>query len=159
MSVGYFQGAYCIEGTTHYSLVSLTEEWVAWEFEPGFIQSVKEQAVSGTKAERKLIPVPPGDSLEQDRPQPHLVLQMRPTKYQQRNLSTCLLDAFCSAMFEFGCVNPVKALRDDPASGDIYPGNKDIWRDFIKLPASGYVCANSGGRKTLTPCSVGRTIS
>ena len=133
LTVGYFQGAYCIPGTTHYSIVSLNEDWVRWEFEPPFIQSVKEQAVSGTKAERKLIPVPPGDPHVHDLPNQHLVLEGRPTKYQQRNETTCLIDAFCSAMYEFGCVHPVEKLRADPKSAVVSAGNQNIWRDFIQL--------------------------
>jgi hypothetical protein len=133
LEVGYFQGAYCVPGTTHFSLVSLRDEWVRWEFEPAFIQSVKDQAISGTKADRKLIPVPPGDSHTQDYPDHSLVQISRPSKYQQQNESTCLIDSFCSAMYEFGCVDQVTALRADPKSGDVSAGNKNIWTDFVCL--------------------------
>ena len=35
--IGYFQGAYCVPGTTYFSLVSLRDEWVDFQFEQGFV--------------------------------------------------------------------------------------------------------------------------
>jgi hypothetical protein len=95
-------------------LVSLHDEWVNFQFEPAFVASVKEQALCGLNNAGGLIPVPPGDAKAQDPPSPQLVHFMRPSKFQQRGSSTCLIDAFFSAMDEFGCGHLVEELRVNP---------------------------------------------
>ena len=131
--VGYFQGAYCVPGTSFFSLVSLRDEWVEGQFEPGFVRSVKEQAISGYNNSRALIPVPPGDAKQQDKPADCLVLFLRPCKYQQKQHSTCLIDAFCSAIIAFGCSAEVIALREDPECQMLSAACKNIWDVFGKL--------------------------
>jgi hypothetical protein len=80
-----------------------------------------------------LIPVPPGDAKAQELPSPELVHFMRPSKFQQRVSPTCLLDAFCSAMHEFGCGRLVEELRVHPLSSQVSAANKNTWSDFVRL--------------------------
>jgi hypothetical protein len=74
-----------------------------------------------------------GDAKAQDPPSPQLVHFMCPSKFQQRGSSTCLIDAFCSAMDEFGCGCLVEELRVNPLSNQISAANKNIWGDFVRL--------------------------
>jgi hypothetical protein len=131
--IGYFQGAYCVPGTSFFSLVSLLDEWVEGQFEPAFVRSVKDQAIAGYHNSRALIPVPPGDAKQQDKPDECLVFFLRPCKYQQKQKSTCLIDAFCSAIVAFGCLSQVKALREDPECQLVSAACKNIWDVFGKL--------------------------
>ena len=133
VDVGYFQGAYRLPGTSYFSLVSLRDEWVDFQFEPAFVASVKEQGLGGLNNAGELIPVPPGDAKNHVLPSPQLVHFMRASKYQQRGSSTCLIDAFCSAMHEFGCVRLVEELRANPLSNQVSAANKNIWGDFVRL--------------------------
>ncbi len=82
--------------------------------------------MGGLKNAVDLIPVPPGDAKEQDLPHNELVYFMRATKYLQKGASTCLLDAFCSAMHEFGCVRQVEELRKNPLRNEVSAANKNI---------------------------------
>ena len=131
--VGYFQGAYCVPGTSSFSVVSLLDEWVQGQFEPGFVRGVKDQAITGYHNSRALIPVPPGDTKQQDKPDECLVFFLRPCKYQQKKKSTCLIDAFCSAIVAFGCSLQVKALREDPDCQLVSAACLNIWDVFGKL--------------------------
>jgi hypothetical protein len=134
MELGYFQGAYKVAKTAQFSLVSLQDDWVFGEFAPTFIKDVKLQALQGPRSARRLVEIPPGDSREEnDKPPPFLLLYMRPAKFQQKNNSTCLVDAFSSAVHEFGCTNEVEALRKQEASSSLSAANKNIWGDFANL--------------------------
>jgi hypothetical protein len=130
--VGYFQGAYHVPGTSYSSLVTLRDKWVNFQFEPAFVASVKEQALYGLNNAVGLSPVPPGDAIAQDPPSPQLVHFMHPSKFQQRGSSTCLIDAFCSAIDEFGCGRLVEELQVNPLSNQISAANKNIWGDFVR---------------------------
>jgi hypothetical protein len=132
--IGYFQGAYKVPDTSHFSVVSLRREWVDYQFEETFIQDVKDQAVGGTRSSRKLVEIPPGDSKPDDQqPPPYLMLYMRPAKFQQKENSTCLVDAFSSAMEAFGCHDPVVELRKQEEKAALSAANKNIWGDFANL--------------------------
>ena len=128
--IGYFQGAYCVPGTSFFSLVSLCDKWVHGQFEPGFVRSVKDQAIAGFNNARALISVPPGDVKQHDKPGDDLVLFLRPCMYQQKKKSTCLIDSFCSAIVAFGCRAEVDALRDDPESLLLSAACQHIWAAF-----------------------------
>jgi hypothetical protein len=97
------------------------------------VASVKEQALCGLNNAGGLIPVPPSDTKTQDPPSPQLVHCIRPYKFLQRGSSTCLIDAFCSAMDEFGCGRLVEELRVHPLSNQVSAANKIIWGDFLRL--------------------------
>jgi hypothetical protein len=140
LDLGYFQGAYCVPGTSYFSLVSLRDEWVYHQFEPKFLEAVKEQGLGGLKNAVDLIPVPPGDAKEQDVPSDELVYFMRATKFLQKGASTCLLDAFCSAMHEFGCVRQVEELRKNPLRNEVSAANKNIWGDLVRLVNLQFSC-------------------
>ena len=131
--VGYFQGAYCVPGTTYFSLVSLRDEWVDFQFEQGFVRSVKAQALSGFNNATELIPVPPGKVNDQDKPDDKLVLYMRLCKFQQKTNSTCLMDSFCSDMDAFGCHQQVLALRNNPQCKSVSAACHNMWDVFGRL--------------------------
>jgi hypothetical protein len=135
LAIGYFQGAYNVPNTSHFSVVSLRDEWVFHYFDDSFIQEVKEQAVGGTRSSRKLVVIPPGDSKPEDyqQPAPYLMMYMRRAKFQQNENSTCLVDSFCSAMHEFGCPQVVANLRQQEEKVALSAGNKNIWGDFANL--------------------------
>ena len=134
MEVGYYQGAYPVPNTSHFSVVSLLDSWVVGEFDQSFITEVKEQAVGGTRSSRKLVEIPPGDSRSEDKqPAPYLLFYMRPSVFQQKDNSTCLVDAFCSAAHAFGCVFETSELRNKEQKSSLNSSNKDLWRDFANL--------------------------
>ena len=101
-----------------------------YQFEKTFLQEVKEQGVMGSKRAHRLVEIPPGDPKQQEQPTPDLLWHMCPIKYLQREFSTCLLDAFCSAMHDFGCMLVVVALRPYLKSEWLSAGNKNVWGDF-----------------------------
>ena len=134
MNVGYFQGAYSVPNTSHFSVVSLRDEWVYFHFEKSFIEDVKTQAVGGTRSARKLVEIPPGDSQPvSKKPAPGLMMYLRPARFQQKDNSTCLVDAFCSAMYDFGCTTAVADLRLHNDTAALSAANKNIWGDFANL--------------------------
>jgi hypothetical protein len=126
-----------VPGTSHYTTVSLRDEWVNFQFDPTFVAEVKRLAIKGTRAQaRRLITVPPGNSRDKlELPPKHLLEYMRRSKFQQGENSTCLFDAFCSAMYIFGCVPQVDNLRA-AVSSETIPGqslsqaNILVWGDF-----------------------------
>jgi hypothetical protein len=132
---GYFEGAYRVADTSHYSSVALDDDWVIHQFDPTFIQDVKVQGVTGQPSEkRRLISIPPGSSrLTANRPPNELLKFTKTSKYQQGQNSTCLFDAFCSAMHEFGCVQQVKTLRATPGSSSFNQSNRFVWKDFNQM--------------------------
>jgi hypothetical protein len=97
------------------------------------LAAVKEQALGSLKNAGELIHVPPGDGKEQEVHWDRLVYFMRSTKFPQKGASTCLMDAFCSAMHEFGCVCQVKELQKNPLCNKVSAANKNIWGDFVRL--------------------------
>ena len=80
-----------------------------------------------------MVEIPPGDPKEHDEPVHDLLWHMRPVKFQQKEFSTCLVDAFCSAMHDFGCESEVVALRTNLEFSRLCAGNKNIWGDFANL--------------------------
>jgi hypothetical protein len=136
-TTGYYQGAYSVPGTSHYTTVLLRDEWVNYQFDPTFVEEVKRLAIKGTRAQaRRLITVPPGNSRDKlELPPVHLVEYTRESKFQQGENSTCLFDEFCSAMHLFGCVPQVESLRT-AVSNEMSPGkslsqaNLLVWGDF-----------------------------
>jgi hypothetical protein len=97
-------------------------------------------AINGTRAQAwRLITVPPGNSRDKlELPPDHLVEYMRESKFQQGKNTTCLFDAFCSAMHMFGCDAQVDSLRT-AVSNKTTPGkllsqaNVLVWGDFNML--------------------------
>jgi hypothetical protein len=156
MKIGYFQGAYRVPNTSHYSVVSLLDNWVHGEFEKTYITDVKEQAIRGSRSARKLVEIPPGDPRPQDeQPAPYLLLYMRPSVFQQKDNSTCLVDAFCSAAHAFGCVFETSELRKKEQKSSLSAANKDLWGDFANLvnrhfkPNAGLQIFKESGLKTV----------
>jgi hypothetical protein len=113
--------------------VSLRDEWINFQFDPTFVRSVKEHAIAGFRTSQILIPVPPGDSKKQDKPDDSSVYFFRSCVYQQKGNSTCLIDAFCSAAVEFGCSRCVHQLRESMKQNIVNAGLKNIWGRFVDL--------------------------
>jgi hypothetical protein len=140
LDLGYFQGAYYVPGTSYFSLVSLRDEWVYHQFKQKFLEAVKEQGLGGLKNAVGMIPVPPGDAKEQDLPRNELIYFMCATKFLQKGASTCLLDASCSAMHEFGCVRQIEQLRKNPLGNRVSAANQNIWSDLVGLVNVQFSC-------------------
>ena len=130
--VGYYEGAYRVDGTSHYTSVSLNEDWVIHQFDSAFIRDVKVQGVTGQPGEkRRLICIPPGASRSsEDRPSSELTIFTKTCRYQQGDNTTCLFDSFCSAMYEFGCLKQVETLRNTPSFNALNQSNMFAWTDF-----------------------------
>lgn len=130
---GYYQGAYIVPETSCFSIVSLKDEWVVNEFEPGLLKEIKETAIHGIRTTRKFIPIPPGSSKNQSLPPAALLHFLRNCRFQQGKDSTCLVDCFCSAMYDFGCLKEVEQLRNHPDCVGLNQMNTSVWSDFGNL--------------------------
>jgi hypothetical protein len=130
---GYFQGAYVVPGTTWFSIVSLKNEWVALEFDPTLLTEVINQGVRGLRPSQKFIPIPPGSFKNQPLPPSTLLHYLRRSRFQQGTKSTCLLDCFCSAAYDLGCIQNVEAVRAHPGCPSLHQANMLIWNDFGNL--------------------------
>jgi hypothetical protein len=106
---------------------------VLYQFKAKFVKDVKDQGVRGTSNSRKLVKIPPGDSTVRGQPDDTLLFYMRLSKYQQKDKSTCLIDAFCSAIHEFGCMRQVEELRLHQDSHNLSEANKNLWGSFVTL--------------------------
>jgi hypothetical protein len=133
---GYYQGAYNVPDTKHYSIVSLKDDWVNHQFDPSLLTEIKEQGVKGSCHACKFIPIPPGKSKTGALPPNELLHFMRRCKFQQGSNSTCLLDAFCSAMHDFGCTQQVYLLQTNQEAGGISQASKNAWSTFCRLSNS-----------------------
>jgi hypothetical protein len=134
--LGYFQGAYVVPETNFFTIVSLKDDWVVGEFDPTFLRKIKEHTVEGSVARRSrkvFVTIPPGAATTKTIPASSLIHYMRRCKYQQGSKTTCLMDAYCSAMFDFGCMTQVMKLRTAPGVGDINQTSSTFWMDFGNL--------------------------
>jgi hypothetical protein len=78
------------------------------------------------------VTIPPGASIRAKTIPPlSLIHYMHWCKYQQGHSTTCLMDAFCSAMiFAFGGITQVVQLRIAPGANVINPTSSTFWMDF-----------------------------
>lgn len=127
---GYFQGAYIVPRTSWFSIVSLKDEWVTNEFDKKLLKEVIYQGVHGVSQSKKFIPIPPGSTKNQPLPPGKLLHYLRKSQFQQGANSTCLLDCLCSAVFDFGCVEPVEEMRKSPGCLALNQTNTRIWTDL-----------------------------
>jgi hypothetical protein len=133
---GYFQGAFIVPETNVFSIVALKDDWVLKEFDPQWLRETKEHAVEGLTARRskkRFVTIPPGVADSKAIPPSSLIHYMRRCKFQQGRSTRCLMDAFCSAMFDFGAMNQVMQIRKAPDFHCINQSNSTFWVNFVNL--------------------------
>ena len=101
------------------------------EFDPVLLKEIRKQGVEGLRASHKtFITIPPGNSKQQSLPPTPLLHILCKSKIQQGRHTTCLLDCFSSAMYDFGCVDQVQLIRNHPDCHALNQSNKSVWNDF-----------------------------
>jgi hypothetical protein len=130
---GYFQGAYVVPGTTEFSIVSLKDDWILHDFHPDLLLEIKLQGIEGLRAKERFVVIPPGSSKSQPLPPRSMLFYLRKCRFQQGDDSTCLLDCFSSAMYDFGCKAQVHQLRNHPDVALLNQTNTGVWGDFGNL--------------------------
>ena len=94
------------------------------------MKDIRKQGVDGQRAKTRFIPIPPGNAKPQSLPPSSMLHFLRKTQFQQGTNTTCLLDCFSSAMFDFGCLEQVALIRNHPDRHGLNQGNKTVWNDF-----------------------------
>ena len=113
--------------------MSLKDDWVVREFDPGLLKDIKATGVEGKLPSSRFIPIPPGSSKNQPLPPASVLHFLRKSRFQQGEDSTCLLDCFCSAMFDFGCTTQVDEMRKSAEDQALNQVNTKVWTDFGNL--------------------------